>query len=422
MPSYDIIVCGAGTGGLTLAHSVARQGRSVLLVDKAETTAETFKGEVLQPRSLSIFADLGLLDAVRDAGAARIDQLVCARPNGKQICAMDYRQLPAPYNHCLTHTYKGLVDTLIKHLPHNVDLRKGTRATGFLRNSDGRITGVKLARGSEHFEADAHLVVASDGYSSKLRAEAGIQVDMTPYPHQVVAFDLIDVGYLPAQATTLVTRDGIRLVYPMPDGRGRFYAQVPRGHVNRIGKAGLGAWVDGVLRSVPVFAHVADAVRGGINESRVLSARRFIADTWQVPGMALVGDAAHAVHPMAGQGMNAAIADGAALAGELSDLAALDPAGVDTAMRRYEHNGKERMTFVTRFSHNFAELFTGTSAVDWLTARYILRRHGTNPRLSFKVMYNLSGLGVMRFSRLDRLQQLGLPDPHARDLPLTAAR
>jgi 2-polyprenyl-6-methoxyphenol hydroxylase-like FAD-dependent oxidoreductase len=421
MPSYDVIVCGAGTGGLTLAHALAQQGRSVLLVDKAVDTAETFKGEVLQPRSLGIFADLGLLDAVRGAGAARIDELVCARPDGRQICSMDYRQLPEPFNCCLTHTYKGLVDVLIEQLPPSVDLRRGTRAAGLLRDADGRVTGVKLVRGGEHFEADAHLVVASDGYSSKLRAEAGIEVSMIQYPHQVVAFDLVDVGHLPTIATTLVTRDGIRLVYPMPHDRGRFYAQIPRGMSNKLGKAGLAGWADTMLRSVPTMAPVADAVRSGVGESRVLSARRFVSDTWVKPGFALVGDAAHAVHPMAGQGMNAAIADGAFLAAELARVDTLDATTADAALRRYEQLGLDRMTFVSRFSHNFAALFTGTTAREFLLARYILRRHGVNQRLSFKVMYNLSGLGVMRFSRLDRLQQLGLPDPNARKLPLAVA-
>ena len=420
MARYDVVVCGAGAGGLTLATALGRAGRSVLLVDKARGTAETFKGEVLQPRSLGIFAELGVLDRLRAAGTARVDQLICADPVGRQICAMDYRALPPPHNFCLTQTYKGLVDVLAGNLPDGVEFRRGVRALDLLRDDDGRITGVRLAEGKAEQAVTAGLVAACDGYSSRLRAAAGISVESEPYPHQVVAFDLVDVDHLPPQATTLVTPVGIRLVYPMPDSRGRLYAQIPRGTTNRMGKQGLVNWVNSMLRATPAFAHVADAVRTGVSESRVLSARRFVAETWQLPGFVLVGDAAHAVHPMAGQGMNAAIADAAWLAEELRGVDLADPVAVDRATVDYQYRSAARMEFVARFSHNFATLFTGTSMREWLTARYILRRHGHNPRLSFKVMYNLSGLGVMRFTFVDRLQQLGLPDPRANDLPRVA--
>jgi 2-polyprenyl-6-methoxyphenol hydroxylase-like FAD-dependent oxidoreductase len=420
MARYDVVVCGAGAGGLTLAAALGRAGRSVLLLDKARGTAETFKGEVLQPRSLGIFAQLGVLDRLYAAGTARVDQLVCADPTGRRICAMDYRALPPPHNFCLTQTYKGLVDALGSSLPPEVEFRRGVRALDLVRDDDGRITGLRLAEGKSEQTVRAPLVAACDGASSRLRTAAGITVDSEPYPHQVVAFDLVGVDHLPPQAVTLVTPVGIRLVYPMPDGRGRLYAQIPRGTTNRMGKQGLGSWVNDMLRATPAFAHVADAVRTGLSESRVLSARRFVADTWQLPGLVLVGDAAHAVHPMAGQGMNAAIADAAWLAEELHGVDLADPAALDRATANYQRSSAGRMEFVSRFSHNFATLFTGTSTREWLTARYILRRHGHNPRLSFKVMYNLSGLGVMRFTFVDRLQQLGLPDPRANDLPRVA--
>ncbi|GAA4548934.1 FAD-dependent oxidoreductase [Amycolatopsis samaneae] len=414
MTRYDVVICGAGVGGLTLARALGIRGRRVLVLDKQLRNAEPYKGEVLQPHSLLVLEEMGLLPQVLGE-AALVNRLVCAQPSGKLVCALDYRQLPRPYNQCRVHYYTGIIDLLARDLPTTVELRRGVTAKSLVVEDD-RVTGVRVTDGGEAAVVRAGLVAAADGYASGLRGEAGIKVEMDRYEHQVVAFDLTAPDLAP-DAVTYVTRHGIRLLYPMPGGRGRFYAQVPRGSFNKVGRAGFGDWVDWLLGTVPDLAPLGERLRDGIGDARVLSARRFLSPVWHRPGFVLVGDAAHAVHPMAGQGMNAAIADGHGVARHLAGVDTSAPEEVDGAVACYVADRAAKMEFVGRFSHNFATLFTSTTWRERVLAQHILRRHRSNERLSFKVMYNLSGLGVLRFSTLDRLHQLGLFDPRAKVRP-----
>ncbi|MFC7273501.1 FAD-dependent oxidoreductase [Paractinoplanes rhizophilus] len=415
---YDVIVCGAGAGGLTVAAEFGRQGRRVLLLDKLTDTVETFKGELLQPGSLVTLERLDALDKLLASGATRINRLVSTTADGVELCAMDYRWLPSRHNHCLTHTYKGILDNFIGILPASVEFRRGVSVSRAVRGDDGRVGGVEIRTSSGLRTVRAPLVVAADGHSSKLRSQLGIETSPIPYAHQVVAIDLTDVPSLASQATTFITPRGMRVMYPMPNAGGRLYLQIAKGLVNQIGKESLREWVDQAIAECPALAPMTEAIHRGLPGSRVLSARRFVAPEFYRDGMPLLGDAAHAVHPMAGQGMNAAIADAVALAAFFDEIDLTDRRPVDRALQRYAAKRIPEVRTLSEFSHRFADLFTDTlTAARYAKTRYVLRCHGSNERLCYKIMHNISGLGYLRFSALDRLQQVGFPDRHAHRLP-----
>jgi 2-polyprenyl-6-methoxyphenol hydroxylase-like FAD-dependent oxidoreductase len=420
MGSYDAVVCGAGVAGLTAARALSRQGRRVLLVDKQRVFPLVHKGELLQPRSLQIFDALGVLTELRRLEARRAHRLSCRTAAGAEIGALDYEVLPAPYNHCLVHYYNQIRAALATAHGDGVEVRLGMRADRLLHDSDGRVTGVRLVGSGgadDAHEVDAALTIAADGSGSRLRAVAGIEVSRHKYSHELVGFDLTEVDALGSDIAAHLTRDGLRLVFSMPGRRARLYAQAPAGAFRRIGRAGLPGWTQWLLDSVPALAPVADRV-ADCADVRVLSAWRFNAPVWVLPGLALVGDAAHCVHPMAGQGMNAAIADGWTLAEQLADLDKLTAPDVDAALRRYDAVRRPALNYISRMSHNLAGLFTDTTWRGQVLGKHMLRHNRNNTRLLFILTYNMSGLGVRRFTMRDRLIQFGLLlDPRGRHLP-----
>lgn len=414
MSDYDVVICGAGPAGLTLAAALGRQGRRVLVVEKQHETADVFKGEILQPRSQVILDELGLLVPLQATAGVRAGTLECLDARGIPLMELDYGRLDSPYNHLSVHYYRDIQQAFETRLGERVEVMRGAKVTELLRSPSGRINGVRAYRDRRYFTVSARLVVGCEGEASVCRSQAGLSRGrVRRYGHDLLGFDIHNPPPLPSRLTAYVTREGLRLVYPMPRGRARLYVQIPSGGARDIRRAGLADWLSTLARSTPPLRDVVEAVRENPGSAQPLPARRWTAPAWSVPGMAVAGDAAHGVHPMAGQGMNAAIADVRALSECLAAVPDLAASGlVDRALWAYEGRRRPELACVARMSHSLAVAFTQTSGPVQALSRRLMRGSADNHRMKDILVLNMSGLGPQPFTLRDRLYQLGtLRDP-----------
>src|SRR6202042_1946420 len=186
--------------------------------------------------------------------------------------------------------------------------------------------------------------------------------------------------------------------FELPGGRARLYVQIPAESFRSVGRAGLPAWVDATLRSTPALDPIADPLSRSLDTVQVLSAWQFIAPAWTRAGFALIGDAAHCVHPMVGQGMNGAIGDAWALAQVLGGPGAVTSARVDAALARYEQERRPQVEYVARLSNNMARLLPTTSWLSKSLRPAVLRRNQANDRLRQRLTGNVAGLTAQPLS------------------------
>ncbi|MFF1417763.1 FAD-dependent oxidoreductase [Streptomyces sp. NPDC058280] len=425
---YDALVCGAGVGGLASARALGELGLRVLLVDRQRAPLDVAKGEVLQPGALRVLRRWGTERLLRERSAVGLDRLVVRTARGDALMALDYRQLPDGDRQLLAHDHLAILTSLADGLGPEVEIRRGVLVQEPLRDDTGRVTGLRLTQKGVSHDVRAPLVVAADGISSRLRRAVGIGGRRVDYPHRLVSLDIAGPAWRPEDFAAYLTDRGLRLAYPLPGGRVRLYLQTRSDELRGLDRGRLEEWAAQAVGEVPALHGLVPALAAAAGSRQIFSVTRFLSDRLAAPGLALVGEAAYAVHPMAAQGMNTAITSAAALAEQigrrLGDRPAaggpsrLDTATVDAALHAYQ---AERLPFLVQAaqtSGNAARMVTDLSWPGRVVGRRAVRCTGANPRLLHTVTYNMAGLGPRPLTPLDRLQQIGLlPDPRAHLVP-----
>jgi 2-polyprenyl-6-methoxyphenol hydroxylase-like FAD-dependent oxidoreductase len=404
----DVVVAGAGAGGLASARALGALGLHVLVLDRRGAPATVAKGEILQPETVRILDRWGALEALRATGARPVGRLAIRDPEGRPLLSLDYSMLPGPYRQILCADYAGLQAALAEGLAAGVQIRRGVRVTGVLRDARGRMAGVQVAGRGADPEIRAPLVIAADGMSSRLRKAAGVAVARREYPHRLLAFDVAGAE-VADEVSAFRTVRGLCLVYPLPGGRCRLYVQVKPDEFREEGMTALTGWCDRLLADVPAIRPLETAVRASLDRRQLLAVYRLRAQRLSVPGLALVGEAAHAVHPMAAQGVNSSLADAEAIADAIAaQPGGADAAAVDRALEAYQATRAPRLDHIATVSHNASRMITSVSGLPRLLGTRMMRGTAANPRLLRITAGNLSGVSVQPLSLRDRFYQMGL--------------
>ncbi len=416
MYDYEVIICGAGVGGLALAVALGRQGRRVLVLEKQQAEVRVHRGELLQPRTLEILEAWEVLPTLWERGALKITAMEVRTAQGAFMGELNYQLLTRNFNYGLVHYYHEIKTTLYAHVPGSTEVRYGVRVTDLLRNLAGEVIGVKVVTGNRIETITAILVVAADGRLSSARKLLGIDVEMFQYPHQLLGFDLADISDLQPRMCAFLSSEGVRVLYPMPNKRARLYVQIKRGEFSSIKQRGATLWWASLLEKTPGLSALWPYLPDDLAATQIQGAWNYSASIWSRDGVALLGDAAHYVHPAAGQGMNAAIIDAWSLAHwleKVSNGAQLTPLIAQRALICYDQRRQE-FAFVSSLCHKMALLCTAVTPAKRTLTYWGLRANQRNYRLQYLLMSNIAGYSARRFSLLDRLRRYGiLPDSRA---------
>jgi len=312
----EVCVVGGGPAGIMLGYLLARAGIDVVVLEKHGDFLRDFRGDTIHPSTLSLLGQLGLREEFLRLPHSEVRTLD-AVVNGTRIHAIDFSVLPAPDDFLAFMPQWDFLNFLAgkaARLP-TFRLLMSTAATG-VRRAGAAVTGVTATDADGDLEVRAHLTVAADGRGSTVRAATGLEPREFGVGIDVLWFALPKPERTPAPTLAYVDRDSFVLTI---DRRDHYQVGqvIPKGHFEEIEARGIEAFRAGIASAAKPFAGVVDAIRS-FDDVKLLTVQVARLDTWHRPGLLCIGDAAHAMSPAFGVGVNYAIQDAVAAANRLT--------------------------------------------------------------------------------------------------------
>jgi 2-polyprenyl-6-methoxyphenol hydroxylase-like FAD-dependent oxidoreductase len=310
------VIAGGGPAGMMLGYLLARAGVEVAVLEKHADFLRDFRGDTIHPSTLEVMHELGLLEEFLKLPHQEVRELT-AQFGAFDVALADFSRLPTRCKFIAMMPQWDFLNFIAREAARHPSFRLLMEAEAIdLIEDGGRIAGLRARTKEGLLEARADLVVAADGRHSVLRERAGLKIKDYGAPMDVLWFRLSRSPGESAQTMGRFDRGRVFITI----NRGEYWQcgyVIAKGRNEQIRREGLDAFRERVAQAAPhVKAHVGEIVDW--DQIKLLSVQVDRLVEWSRPGLLCIGDAAHAMSPVGGVGINLAIQDAVAAANLLA--------------------------------------------------------------------------------------------------------
>jgi 2-polyprenyl-6-methoxyphenol hydroxylase-like FAD-dependent oxidoreductase len=309
-------VVGGGPAGMMLGYLLGRAGIDVVVVEKHADFFRDFRGDTVHPSTLQVMDELGLIDGFLGLPHQRLQKLE-GMFGDTSVRIADLSRLHVKYPFVAFMPQWDFLNFLRESGKRFASLKvmMSTEAIDLIRRGDV-IAGVRATTPEGPLDIEADLTVACDGRHSLVRERAGLAVEEIGAPMDVLWFR---AGRTPNETENVFARVEPGKMMVTFD-RGNYWQcayVIAKGQYDAVKARGLQALLDDVARMAPILkSGLADAKSW--DDVKLLTVAINRLKRWTLPGLLCIGDAAHAMSPVGGVGVNLAVQDAVAAANLLA--------------------------------------------------------------------------------------------------------
>jgi 2-polyprenyl-6-methoxyphenol hydroxylase-like FAD-dependent oxidoreductase len=297
---------------MILGFLLARMGVDVVVLEKHADFLRDFRGDTIHPSTLELMHELGILDELLKRPHQEVRKL-SAQVGSESVQIADLTHLPTTCKFLVLMPQWDFLDFIKHHASRYPTFHLKTQAEVVdLLSEDGAVTGVRAKVADGSLEVRAALTVGADGRHSTVRQKANFKVIDVGAPMDVMWTRLSRLPSDPGQ--TFGHADKGKMLF-MIDRENYWQCAfvIPKGEAEEVRRKGLESFRRSILELQPFLGNRIEEVRDWKDVSLLTVAVDRLAE-WSRPGLLCIGDAAHAMSPIGGVGINLAIQDAVATA------------------------------------------------------------------------------------------------------------
>ena len=301
---------------MMLGYLLARAGVEVMVLEKHADFFRDFRGDTIHPSTLEIMSELGELDDFLKRPHQEVRELAGQIGRDRVVLA-DFSHLPTRCHFIALMPQWDFLDFIAEHARRypSFKLEMQAEVTDLVEDK-GIVTGVRAKVPEGTLEVHADLVVGADGRHSAVRELAGLDVEDLGAPMDVLWMRL---SKQPEDGTAILGRIQAGRLFVMLD-RGDYWQcafVIPKGEFAELRRRGLPVFREEIVKLNPALVNRVQEITSW-DDVKLLTVRVDRLKRWYKPGLLCIGDAAHAMSPVGGVGINLAIQDAVAAANVLA--------------------------------------------------------------------------------------------------------